>query len=206
MKKDNFEIKVNGLTYGKYRKELSNTDYRTAVKTYTETQDKFKNINCEVVLNKVDVSDNGKENSKLLYKNKTSNEYLVETKLKKIMKIFKEIEEIKDFHRQMSNSGTEDFNNVRHVIEMGETESLSPEDCKRIFHNIQEKAIVRRFSKTEYETYKDFREEIDHLQNRTANLLDKYKKRRYLNSTDKAVQNSNKANEKYRDSLKALLE
>lgn len=204
MKKDNFEIKVNGLTYGKYKKQFKDMDYKTAVKTYKETQDKFKNINCEVVLNKVDVK-NGKEEQKLLYRNKTSNEYLIETKLKKIMKIFKEIEDVKDYHREMSSSGTEDFNNVRHVIELGEADSLSPEDCKKIFHNIQDKAIVRRFSKTEYETYKDFREEIDHLKNRTANLLDKYKKRRYLNSTEKAVQNSNKANDKYRESLNSLL-
>lgn len=205
MKKDNFEVKVEGLVYGKYRKELPSTDYRTALKTYSETQEKFKNVNCEVVLHRVDVSDNGKKNRKVEYKNRLGNEYLLETKLKKILKIFKEIDEIKEYHRTTSNLGTEEFNNVRHVIELGETENLSPEDCKKIFDKIQDKAIVRRFSKAEYDNFKDFRDELEHIKTRTNNLLAKCKKKRHNNTTSKAIHNAELADLRYKETIETLL-
>ena len=52
-----FNEEVEGLKYGKVRKEFNNIDYKTALDLYKETQSRFKKIQCEVVLNRVEVND-----------------------------------------------------------------------------------------------------------------------------------------------------
>jgi hypothetical protein len=206
MKKDNFEIKIEGLKYGSYSKELNDIDYRTAVKIYCETQQKFKGIDCDVILYRVSIdSETGKKTRKLEYKNHIGQNTIIDNKLRQVLKIFKEIEDIKQFHRETSYTGTNEFNDVRHVIELGHTNDLSPEECKKIFNSIRDKALVRRHSKSEYELIKEINDEFGHIQIKTKNVLDKCRKIRHNSKTAKAINNAAVADEKYKNTLQLLL-
>lgn len=207
MKKDNFEIKIEGLKYGSYKREFNDIDYRTAVSIYCETQQKFNRIDCDVVLYRISVDkETGKKFRKIEYKNHIGKDTIIDNKLRKALKIFKEIEEIKKYHRETSYSGTNEFNDVRHVIELGYTNDLTSEECKKIFNSIRDKALIRRYSKSEYELIKDINDDFCHIQIKTKNILDRCRKIRHNSKTTKAINNAAIADKRYKNTLKNILE
>ena len=148
-----FEIKVEGLKYGKVRKELL-TDYRSAVSEYVDIQRKFAKVNCEVSLSEVQICpESGKKERKLQYKNYLGKKYSLEDKLKQVSELIAEIQDMQEYHKVTSYEGTSDFNDVRHAIENGMAQNLTPKQCKEVFLAIGEKAAIRRASKAELDKY-----------------------------------------------------
>lgn len=207
MSNKHFEIKVEGLKYGKVRKEFNNIDYKTALNLYKETQSRFKKIQCEVVLNRVEVNDEtGKKTRKVEYKNYLGKEYSLEAKLEELVKIINEIQEIKSYHEEKSYEGTSDFNDVRHAIENGTAMNLTPEQCKQVFMGISDKAAVRRASKLEMNKYKACAVPLNNIKCQLNKCLDECKKIDKNASTEKAKENAKVSDEKYLNTLLELCE
>lgn len=201
-----FEIKIEGLKYGKVQKKLKDTDYKTAVKEYKNTQKKFNKVQCDVVLNEIKVEKDGKKKRKVQYKNTLGKNFSLELKFKELLKIIEEIKEIKKYHKEKSQEGTHDFNDIRHAIEIGAAEFLSPEQCKDVFMNISDKAAIRRASKLEMEKLKTCNTAISIIETQiNKSLLDCHKIESSALSP-KAKENAKIADEKYVQTLLSLCE
>ena len=207
MSNKHFEIKVEGLKYGKVRKEFNNIDYKTALALYKETQSRFNKIQCEVVLNRVEINDEtGKKTRKMEYKNYLGKKYSLEAKLEELVKLINEIQEIKSYHEEKSYEGTSDFNEIRHAIEIGAAINLSPEQCKQVFTSISDKAAVRRASKLEMDKYKTCASPLNNIKCQLNKCLDECKKIDKSASTEKAKENARLSDEKYINTLLELCE
>lgn len=204
MDNKHFEIRIEGLKYGKVRKELKNIDYKTAVSNYIETQKKFKKVKCEVILNEVNVEDNGKKTRKLQYRNMLGNNFSIEEKINQIFELIEELTKIKEYHNEMSYTGTSDFNDIRHAIELGEANDLTPEQCKNVFTNISEKAAIRRASLLELEKYKACSSALNNIKCQLNKCVDECKKIEKNKNTAKAKQNAEIYDKKYIDKLMSL--
>lgn len=204
MQDKHFEIQVEGLKYGKVRKELRDMDYKTAVAEYVDLQKRFKKVKCEVILNEVNVSETGKKIRKVQYKNYLGKTHSIEDKLNKIAKLMEEIQEIKEYHNEKAYDGTSDFNDIRHAIEIGEANELTPEQCKNVFVSIGDKAAIRRASLAELEKYKACASSLNNIKCQINKCLDDCKKIDKLKVTDKAKQNAILYDKKYVDTLMSL--
>ena len=198
-----FEIKVEGLKYGKVKKELV-TDYKSAVSEYVDIQRKFAKINCEVTLNEVKINPSGKKERKLQYRNYLGKDYALEEKLRQLAILISEIQEIQEYHKATSYEGTSDFNDVRHAIENGMAQHLTPEQCKEVFLTIGERAAIRRASKIEMEKFKANAHALNNIKCQINKCLDTCKKIEVNASTEKARENAKASDQKYLDTLLEL--
>lgn len=198
-----YEIKVEGLKYGKVKKELV-TDYRSAVSEYVDIQRKFAKINCEVTLNEVKINQSGKKERKLQYRNYLGKDYALEEKLRQLAILISEIQEIQEYHKATSYEGTADFNDVRHAIENGMAQHLTPEQCKEVFLTIGERAAIRRASKIEMDKFKANAHALNNIKCQINKCLDTCKKIDISASTEKAKENAKVSDQKYLDTLLEL--
>ena len=74
---DHYEIKIEGLKYGKIRKEFD-AEYKQAISAYKGVQKAFKDVPCEIILNRVNIKDTGKKERKIEYKNYLGKDYVLE--------------------------------------------------------------------------------------------------------------------------------
>lgn len=202
-----YEINVENLKYGKVKKEYKDIDYRTAVALYVDTQKRFKKVQCDIVLNEVNVNEEtGKKNRKIQYKNTLGKEFSLEKKLLELQKLVEEIQIIKDYHFSKSQSGTNDFNDVRHAIEIGAANDLTPEQCKNIFVGINDSATIRRASLLEADKIKACSNALNSIKVNVNKCLDECKKCEQRSSTTKAKENAKIADEMYVNTLLSLCE
>lgn len=199
-----YEIKVEGLKYGKVKKELV-TDYKSAVSEYVDIQRKFAKVNCEVSLSEVQICpESGKKERKLQYKNYLGKKYSLEDKLKQVSELIAEIQDMQEYHKVTSYEGTSDFNDVRHAIEKGMAQHLTPEQCKEVFLTIGERAAIRRASKIEMDKFKANAHALNNIKCQINKCLDTCKKIDVSASSEKAKENAKVSDQKYLDTLLEL--
>lgn len=191
-----YEIKIEGLKYGKIRKEFE-AEYKQALTAYNDIQKTFKNVPCEIILNRINIKDTGKKERKLEYKNYLGKDYVVENKLNDLLKVLSDIKDLKLYHANKMAEGNDDFLKIRHAIELGAANELSPEDCKTVFNNLNDKAAIRRSSKLEYQKLKACTDALNVIATQITKCLNECMKIDKNMSTEKAKFNAELADEEY---------
>lgn len=193
---DHYEIKIEGLKYGKIRKEFD-AEYKQAISAYRDIQKTFKNVPCEIILNRVNIKDTGKKERKIEYKNYLGKDYVLENKLNELLDILNSIKDIKIYHMSKMDKGNDDFLKIRHAIEIGAADHLSPEECKTVFNKLNDTAAIRRSSKLEYQKLKACTEALNIISTQITKCFNECARIDKNMSTEKAKANSEIADEEY---------